>query len=323
MFTDPVVMRLAIIPLGTASAIPTPTRHLSALAYLRQGRLLLFDCGEGTQFRLLHAGLKGTRLDAIFITHLHGDHCYGLAGLLSTLALMERTDALTLVGPAGLEAFVRCLPGLAETPFPMDFVELAEDFEQATVFETAALRVTARPVEHRLFTVGFRVEEASRPGHLDVEAARALGVTDFRQYRALKAGQAVVGAGGQRVEPAQVVGPPQPGRVFAYLTDTRPCAAGVALAEGADLVYHEATFAEALHERAVETGHATAREAAEVARRAGARRLLLGHFSARYRDVAPLVAEARAVFQNTEAAEELKRYLVEAGRGKREEGDAA
>lgn len=308
-------MKTEIIPLGTASAIPTTHRHLSALALQRQGQILLFDCGEGTQFRLLKARLKRSRIDAIFITHFHGDHFYGLMGMLSTMALLERSDELTVVGPEGIEQILRSIPGLKNDwlPYRIRFVELPETFEHAVVFETEACRVEARPVEHRIFTVGYRYEETPRPGHLNVDRANALGVTDYRHYRMLKAGEAVTLEEGRVVHPAEVVGPEQAGASFAYVTDTLPCAGGRALAEGVDLLYHEATFAEDLRDRAVETGHSTAREAGEVARDAGASQLLLGHFSARYKSVDQLIQEARAVFQNTEAAQELRRYDLRDG----------
>ncbi len=304
-------MELFIIPLGTASAIPTRTRHLSSVALWRAGRLLLFDCGEGTQYQLMAAGLKLSRLEAVFITHFHGDHFYGLFGLLATLAMINRTNPLVVVGPAGIGQVVETLPGLSEKErgYPIRYVELPDDFTQAVVFETPEYVVTARPVVHRVFTVGYRFAERTRPGRLDVARAQALGVTQSEQYRALKRGRTVQ-VGDRIVHPEQVLGPPIPGRTFAYLTDTRPCENGRLLAEGVDLLYHEATFSEAHHALAVERGHATAREAAELARAAGARRLLLGHFSARYEDPTPLVAEAQAVFPNTEAAEELKRYVL-------------
>ena len=305
-------MRIDLIPLGTASALPTRTRHLSGLVLRRQGRVLLFDCGEGTQFQLLRAGVRPPRIEAIFITHLHGDHCYGLPGLLSTMALQERTAPLHLVGPVGLKAFLAALPGLdgAPAPFAQHLTELDEGFAHAVVYDTPAFFVEARPLDHRVFTAGYRFQEKPRAGRLDVARARALGVTDPRAFGRLKRGEAVPVPGGGSVAPEEVVGPPRPGRGFAYLTDTRPCDTGVALADGAALVFHDATFGEDQAARAVETGHATAREAADVARRAGAGRLLLGHFSARYDDVQPLVEQARAVFKNTEAAEELKRYAL-------------
>ncbi len=305
-------MTTEVIPLGTASAVPTRERHLSGTALRREGRLLLFDCGEGTQFQLLRAGLKRSHLDAIFITHLHGDHYFGLMGLLSTLALLKRTEPLTVVGPAGIAEIVQAMPGVREDdlPFRVAYVELWDDLRHAGVFETETYTVEARPLDHRVFTVGYRFQGKTQPGHLDVERAQALGVTDYRHYRALKAGEDVTLDDGRRVPPEAVVGPPRPGGSFAYVTDTRPCEAAVTLARDADLLYHEATFGEDLPERAAETGHSTARQAAEIARRAGAKKLILGHFSARYKDVSGLVEQARDVFQNTEAAEELKRYVL-------------
>ncbi len=283
-------MQTKIIPLGTASAHPAHGRHLPALALRRKGRVLLFDCGEGAQLRLTEAGLNRARIDAIFITHFHGDHFYGLMGLLSTLGILEREAPLTVAGPARIEAILRALPGLENEwlPFDVHYVELDEGFAHATVYETDELFVEARPVEHRVFCIGYRFEEKPRPGHLDGEAARARGVTDYAHFRRLKRGGAVTPEGGRTVRPEEVIGPEQPGASFAYVTDTHPCESGRRLAEGADLLYHEATYAEAMAERAVETGHSTAREAAAVARDAGAGKLLLGHFSARYAAPAPL-----------------------------------
>lgn len=307
-------MTTEIIPLGTASAVPTRDRHLSATALRRAGRVLLFDCGEGTQFRLVNAEINRARIDAVFITHFHGDHFYGLPGLVSTMALMGRRDPLTIVGPAGIQAAFHCIPGLNPgwLPFALSFVELAEDFEHAVVYETPDFFVEARPIEHRIFTAGYRFQERPRLGRLDVEKARALGVTDFHDYRRLKSGEAVTLPDGRIVRPQEVVGPSKPGASFAYVTDTRPCEGGRRLGKGADILYHEATFGSEYQANAVEMAHATAREAAEVARDAGARRLLIGHFSARYPEPSPLVEEARQVFQNTDAAEELKRYPLRA-----------
>ena len=306
-------MKTEIVPLGTASAIPTKERHLAATALWREGRLLLFDCGEGTQMRLLQGGLNRARLDAVFITHHHGDHFYGLMGVLSTLALLDRERPLVVVGPEGTEEAVRAMPGLANDwlPYEVQYRELSEGFAPQAVYETDAFAVTARPLEHRVFCMGFRFEETPRPGHLDAEKARALGATEHQHLRALKRGERVELENGNTIAPEAVVGPERPGVSFAYVMDTRPCAAGRRLAEGADLLYHEATFGEDQAGRARDTGHATAREAAALAKEAGAGRLLLGHFSARYDTPAPLVEEAQAVFPNTAAAEELKRYVLD------------
>lgn len=307
-------MLTEIIPLGTASAIPTRNRHLSSTALVRGRDTLLFDCGEGTQMQLIHAGLRHSRISAIFITHLHGDHFFGLLGLLSTLSLLNRENTLILIGPEGLKPFVQSLPGLSETgtlTFPVEFVELPENLEYEIVLETKEYLVEARPVEHRIFTVGYRYQEKPKPGRLNVERANELGVTDFVHYRMLKEGQPVTLENGRTVFPEEVLGETRPGVSFAYVTDTRPCKGGRDLAEQVDLLHHEATFTQDLSERASETGHSTALEAAKIAREAGASKLLISHFSARYTDVTPLIEEARTVFEHTEAAVELSRYRLD------------
>lgn len=306
-------MTTDVIPLGTSSAVPTEDRHLSAVAIERQGRILLFDCGEGTQYRLMDAGLNCTRVDAIFITHLHGDHFYGLPGLLSTLSLQERSEPVTVVLPTGGRGVLEAIPGSAsdDLTFPLNVVERGPGMERATVFERGEFVVTARPLEHGTFAMGFRFEERVRPGRFDVERARALGVPEGPAFGRLQDGESVSLPDGTTVDPEDVLGPVRPGISMAYVTDTRPCAGGRALAADADLLYHDATFADELHERAVETGHSTAREAADVARESNVRRLLLGHLSARYTDPTPLEVEARAVFPDAQVAEELRRYVLD------------
>ncbi|PSQ80943.1 MAG: ribonuclease Z [Bacteroidetes bacterium QS_8_68_15] len=306
-------METQIVPLGTASAIPTKERHLAATALWRKGRLLLFDCGEGTQMRLLQSGLNRARLDALFLTHHHGDHFYGTMGVISTLALLRREEPLVVVGPTGTEEAVRSMPGLANDwlPYDVEYRELPANFSPHTVYETDEFAVTARPVEHRVPCMGFRFAEKARPGHLDAEKARAMGATEHEHLRALKNGERVALENGEAVDPADVLGPERPGVSFAYVMDTCPCEAGRALADGVDLLLHEGTFGEDQKERSGETGHSTAREAAHVAKDAGAGRLLISHFSARYDTPAPLVEEAQAVFPNTAAAEELKRYVLD------------
>ncbi|MEM8598906.1 MAG: ribonuclease Z [Bacteroidota bacterium] len=304
-------MSTEVIPLGTASAIPTRGRHLSATALRREGEMLLFDCGEGTQFRLLEGGLKRSRLDAVFLTHFHGDHLYGLFGLLTTMALLGRTDALTVVAPEGLPTILDAVPGLQphQLPYPIRHVGLAPGFGHAVVFDAPDYYVEARPIEHRVFAAGYRFQEKVRPGKVDGEKAQALGFAENWQFEAVKSGTPVT-INGRTVQPEEVVGPTRPGVSFAYVLDTVPCAAGRRLAEGVDLLLHEATFTEDAAERAEETGHSTARQAATIAKQADADQLLLTHFSARYTDPQPLVDEARAVFPNTAAAEELRAYVL-------------
>ena len=298
---------MTVTPLGVSAAIPAHGRHLSSVAVAHGPHLVLLDCGEGTQFRLAAAGLSPLRVDLVCVTHLHGDHFFGLPGLLSTMAMLGRQAPLTLAGPEGLWDVLDAIPsiGLSRPPFELRFAGWAEGDAKAVVFESRALRVTGRALDHRVPTMGYRIEEAPRAGNLDVERARALGLTDWADYRALKAGHAVTAPDGRTVAPADVVRPALAPRAVAYVTDTRPCEGGRLLARGADLVLHDATFGDEFEARARETGHSTAREAATVARDAGARRLLLTHLSARHPDPAGLVAEAREAFAATDAAEEL------------------
>jgi len=306
-------MTTDIIPLGTASALPTEDRHLSSVAVERKGRVLLFDCGEGTQYRLLRADLPRVRVDAIFVTHLHGDHCYGLPGLLSTLALQQRDAPVTLVVPSGGRAMLEAIPGGSpeEVPFPLRIREIGDDLTRAVVYETDEFTVEACSLDHRGFAMGFRLEERARPGRFQPKRAQALGVPEGPAFGRLQNGQSVTTPDGATVQPEQVVGPPRPGISVGYVTDTRPCDGGRALAADVDLLYHDATFADDHQDRAETTGHATARQAATVARDAEAERLLLGHLSARYSDPTPLVREAQSIFPASEVAEELCRYELD------------
>ena len=309
-------METVVIPLGTAGAIPTRDRHLSSVAVQRKGRLLLFDCGEGTQYRLLHANLNRASIDAVFVTHLHGDHLYGLPGLAATVGMLQRSEPMTVIGPVGIARFLSAAAGVAEQeiPYGLDVIELdvsAIGEEGKVVYETDERVVTARSLDHRIATVGYRLAEKPRRGRFDPDAARALGVTDPRDFGTLHDGEAVTTDTGDIVHPEQVVGPERPGVSLSYCTDTRPCDGGRRLSEGVDLMIHDATFVHDLVDQAVKTGHSTAREAAEIARDAGAKRLLLTHISARYENAAPLVEDAKPVFDATEAAEELKRYVLD------------
>lgn len=304
-------MTTDIIPLGTAAAVPTPDRHLSAVAIERKGRVLLFDCGEGTQVRFLDVGLNRARVDAIFVTHLHGDHWFGLPGLLSTMALLQRTDPVTVVGPVGLHDRLDALAEIRSLPYPLRTVALPPDVPVDDVYVTDDFAVDACPLQHRVPAHGFRLQEHSRRGRFQPERARALGVTDPNDFGRLAEGTSVTTEDGTIVPPNQVLGPEREGLAVAYVTDTEPCNGGRALAHEADLLYHEATFLREHVARARTTGHSTAREAATIARNAHCQRLLLGHISARYATVGPLVEEAQAVFPNSDAAREGHRYTLD------------
>ena len=261
--------------------------------------------------RIARAGLSFHRLAGIFITHLHGDHFNGLAGLISTMALERRERPLVLVSPPGTSEYLETLGRLRILfyNYPLTLTEIggAElvSGEPMQVYESTRFVVTARGLDHRIFALGYRISEKTKPGRFDLERARELGVPEGPMFGRLQSGHAVELEDGRVVQPADVLGPPRPGRSIAYCLDTRPCTQSLELAREADWLIHEATYTHDLADEAHAYGHSTARQAAETARETGARNLLITHFSSRYPDARPLLEEAQAVFPNTTMAEDL------------------
>ena len=275
---------------------------MPALVVTRGGESLLFECGEGTQRQMMRYGVTFA-LGDIFFTHFHGDHYLGVIGLVRTLGLQGRTEPLRLVGPRGAKKLLgeALALGVERQPFPVEIAEVEPG--QAQQREGYELRVF--DVEHGGNAIGYALVEAERLGRFDPERARALGVPEGPLWGKLQRAQAVRLDDGREVTPETIVGPPRPGRKLVYSGDTRPCASTVEAARGADLLVHEATFSEEERDRARETAHSTAKEAAEVAKAAGVRKLALTHLSARYsRDTAVLLDEARAVFAETVVAKD-------------------
>ena len=272
---------MRVIPLGTSSGKPTLRRNVSALAVAREAEWLLFDCGEGAQMQIARAGLSPSRLCAVFITHLHGDHFNGLAGLLSTMGLDRRTRDLNLTGPRGIRDYLDLLERLKVVflTYPLELKEFSSLSEPTIVYETGHYTVTALALDHRLFALGYRIQEKPRPGRFIVEQANKIGVPEGPLWGLLQAGQEVHLADGTLVRPSDVMGTPRPGKSIAYCLDTRPCRMSVELARDADLLIHEATYTEEFAGEAQQYGHSTAAQAARTARDAGARMLLLTHFS--------------------------------------------
>jgi ribonuclease Z len=303
---------MKVIPLGTSSGKPTLRRNVSATAVVRDGEWLLFDCGEGTQTQIARARLNPSKLAAIFITHLHGDHFNGLSGLLSTMGLDRRVRGLIVVGPTGIREYLDTLSRLKilYINYPLDVREFAAMKTVTTVYEANDYFVAARPLDHRIFTLGYRLEERDRPGRFDLERALALGIPEGPLYRRLQLGEDVQLDDGRIIHSSEVVGPPRPGKAIAYCTDTRPFAGTVELAHGVDLIIHEATYTDDMAYEARDYGHSTAAQAAQIARDADASRLLITHFSTRYADVGPLYDEARAVFPETLLAQDLMEINV-------------
>ncbi|MGQ0642597.1 MAG: ribonuclease Z [Gemmatimonadaceae bacterium] len=287
----PLILRF----LGTSASRPTVERGVSSIVVEREGETLLFDCGEGTQRQMMRYGVSFA-LNDIFFTHFHADHFLGLPGLLRTLALQGRTDPMRLWGPTGAVRVLKqaAALGAERSTFPLQIHEL----EPGAVVKRGDYSVVAVAAVHRGPTaLTFGLVEDERRGRFNPDRARELGIPEGPFWGRIHRGESVQLEDGRVIDAALLVGPTRHGRRVVLTGDTRPCDATVELARGADLLVHEATFAEEEAERARETGHSTAREAAEVAVRAGARRLVLTHLSARYtRDTADIEREARALF---------------------------
>jgi ribonuclease Z len=281
---------LSVFFAGTAGSIPTPRRGLPAVLVRRGGDRILFDCGEGTQRQLVQSvGL--TELTEVFLTHFHADHWLGLPGLLKTFDLRARERPLTVHGPPGLRELVTLAMRVAgRVRFDLQLVELAP----GEVLERDGYKIAPVPVAHRVSNAfAYVIYEDARPGEFDPETAAALGVVPGPEFGQLQRGEVVRG-----VRPEQVLGPPRAGRKIVISGDTSPCETLAIASHAADLLLHEATFAEEERDRAAETGHSTAGQAATLARDAGVSMLALTHFSTRY-PVGLLRDEARAIFPRT------------------------
>lgn len=288
-------MNLSVVFVGTAASAPTARRGLSALLVRRGGDQLLFDCGEGTQRQLIKSvGLAD--IEHIFISHFHADHFLGIPGMLKTFQLRGRTVPLTIYGPRGLERTMADLePLYGRLPYDLTIYELAPHEELGFKGYT----VSAFPVQHTNDSVGYALVEHDRPGHFDEAAAVKLGVTPGPDFGTLQRGGEVALPSGGVVTADQVVGPQRRGRRVVYTGDTAPCESVREAASGADLLVHESSFGDEEGDRAAETRHSTARQAAEIARDADVKLLCLTHVSGRYLGK-ELRAEAREVFANTE-----------------------
>lgn len=304
---------MIVVPLGVSSATPTVNRSLPSIALWREGRVFLFDCGENTQAKMLQAGIKRSKIEYVFISHLDGDHYFGLLGLLSTLNMQRRNIPLTIVGPAGLRKFVDFNLKVAQIDpeFELNYLELKEGFEEETVVDEEEFFVKALPLEHTKFCIGYRFQEKDKPGKVDSEKASELGIEKDYQFKELKAGNDVVLDDGTTVKSTEIVGEPRTGHSFAYVTDTQYCPNAIELGKQASILYHEATFGNALADRAKETGHSTAEMAARVAAEAKAKLLVIGHFSGRYTNEFVLMKEARKIFNDTWIATELRPIMTD------------
>ena len=302
-------MSLQITFLGTAASIPTSTRALSSVAVQRQGELFLFDCGEGTQKQMIQAKIGFNRKTKVFVTHMHGDHVLGLPGLLQTMSLLGRDKPIQIFGPKGTVNFIEAL--ILTVEFSLCFpIEACEVENEGLVIKTKEYEVHAAWAEHSVPCLAYALTEKPRAGKFHPEKASALGVPKGPLWHTLQDGKKIKLPDRRTVKPQDVLDPPRLGRKIVIVGDTKPSDNIAKFTYGADVLVHEATFAEELAERAEEDLHSTPSGAALVAKKAHVKRLVLTHVSARYGDPEVLLEQARKVFPNTVVAEDFMKIEV-------------
>jgi len=303
--------------LGSSSALPTSKRFPTAHLLKVDGRFFLIDCGEGTQIQLRKFGLNPIRIHHIFISHLHGDHVYGLFGLLSSLAMMGRKVPMNLHGPKKLkEMMENHLAFFGGLPFDINY-SFPANAKDGFFFEDDKLTVSAIPLKHRIETYGYLFREKKRLPNLQKEKIQkyGLGIEDLVK---VKQGEDFIAKNGKTIPNSELTHLPYRPRSYAYISDTAFSPELKNQVKGVDLLFHEATFMGKDERLALDTLHTTAPQAATVAKEAEAGKLLIGHFSSRYRDLAPLVEEARKIFRNTEGVDDGNVYSVPLERGSTE-----
>ena len=301
--------------LGTSSGVPTKSRNVSsvALRLTQRGEIWLFDCGEGTQHQLLRSELRTSQLKKIFITHMHGDHIFGLMGLLASCGLGGDAKDIELYGPPGIEPYLKACMKYSYTYFPYGVT--IHTVEPGLVYEDEEFTVTCELLKHRVTAYGYRVSEKNRAGVFDVEKAKKMGIPFGPLYGKLKSGQTITLEDGRTFSGVDFCGPTEIGRKFVYCTDTVFCENAIALSEDADVLIHEATFAHQDAQMAFEKMHSTTTMAAQVALAAQVKKLIMTHFSPRYApgnalQMKDLLSEARAIFPETVLAYDFFRYEI-------------
>ena len=303
-------MKFELTILGNNSAFPAQGRYPSAQILNHNEELFLIDCGEGTQIRMSALGIKRSRINHILISHLHGDHIFGLPGLINSYQHLTRTAPLHVYGPTGIRQMIETVLRLSRSviSFELVFHELDLTTKQK-ILDTRSLRIYGFPLTHRVPTFGYHFVEKHLHRNIRRAAIEEFQLT-FEEIRALKSGDAIMLSSGRIVEPGEALEPSGPQRSYAYCSDTVYDERIVPWIAQTTLLYHEATFLHALEQKARESMHSTALQAGTMAHRANAGRLLIGHFSSRYDDLTPLREEARSIFDRSEIAEEGQTYPI-------------
>jgi ribonuclease Z len=297
-------MSLRVVFLGTSGSVPTLKRSLPSVVVQCPRDQWMFDCGENVQRQMMQAKVSFHRKMKIFITHLHGDHVLGLPGLLQTMALMDRKEPLQIYGPAGLKDFLVCAKNTLN--FGLNYpVEINQILSEGVVCDEDEYTVVATKSNHAVESYAFSFVEKPRPGKFYPKKALALGVAAGELWSKLQKGEEITLKDGRTIKPSDVMGPLRAGRKIIYTGDTKPFESFAKFAEGADLVIHDCTFDDSLVEKAGVDGHSTPTQAAEQAKAAGAKQLVLSHISARYPNAGLLLEQAKKTFPNSILAEDF------------------
>ncbi|MGV3764282.1 ribonuclease Z [Parapedobacter sp.] len=303
-------MRFDVLILGSSSATPIYGRHPTAQLINVNEQLYLVDCGEGTQVQLIKYGVRSNRIKHIFISHLHGDHYLGLIGLISSMHLVGRKDELHIYGPPGLKEIIELhfLHSQTELRYSL-YIHTTQDSTNNVVLENENLRVSTFPLSHRIACTGFRFDENKRLPAIDREKVTTIGIPTAL-LPLIKRGHDYTAPDGTVYRWQELTIAPAPPRSYAYCSDTVKTSSYLPYIQQVDLLYHEATFLDEMRDRAAATYHTTALQAAEIAAEVGAKKLLIGHYSARYKDLKPLLHESKSVFGATQLALEGKWYSI-------------
>ena len=293
---------MKLVFLGTSGAMPTTDRGLTCICLVKDNEILMFDAGEGAQISYLKSGLPWNKKMKIFVTHLHGDHCIGILGLLQTMNLQNRTESVEIFGPDGIDEFIAA--NIKILNFGLSFPVLISRVNEGLIVDEKDYSVFANDASHGIPAFSFRFDEKERPGEFFPENAKALEIPEGKLWRELQMGNSIE-IDGKEILSSQVTGKRRPGRKIGVSGDTRPTDELVEFFKNCDYLSFDSTFADELKEKAVEANHSTAKEAAELAEKANVSTLILTHFSARYNDESVLLEEAKQIHDNTIAAKDL------------------
>ncbi|KAG2472283.1 MAG: Ribonuclease Z [Nitrosopumilales archaeon] len=293
---------MKLVFLGTAGAQPTENRGLSCICLEREGEILMFDAGEGAQFSYLKSGLGWNKKMKIFVTHLHGDHCVGILGLLQTMTLQHRTESIEIYGPDGIDEFIAANAKILK--FGLSYPVMITTVTEEKIVDEKSYSVFACKAEHSVLTFSYLFQEKEKPGRFHPEKAKQLGVPEGELWSKLQNGQEVK-VGDKTIKPSDVLGRKRSGKKIGISGDTRPTKQLEEFFQNCDYLTFDSTYLDELQDKAVETYHSTAKEAATLAKNANIKNLILTHFSARYKDESVLVDEAKTIHSSVIGAKDL------------------